>query len=105
MNDFRYMSLDLDIKQKILSETATIAWKDLERFYASGVVIRVEEHLDLIDVAYLFSEDKHKQIEKMLVSGEISKLNSEHAKKWHQTNPELWATVVAPWVLVQQREK
>jgi len=97
------MPIEDDIKQKILSETATIDWKSLERFYASGSVIWVDGHLDLVDIALKFIKDDNQSIEKLLISGEIAKLNKKIAKDWQQTNPELWATVVSPWVLVQLR--
>jgi hypothetical protein len=29
----------------------------------------------------------------------------EQAQDWQQRDPDLWAVVVAPWVLVQEREQ
>ncbi|MCP4994198.1 MAG: DUF2288 family protein, partial [Gammaproteobacteria bacterium] len=26
----------------------------------------------------------------------------EDAKRWNETDPDLWAVVVAPWILVQE---
>ena len=33
------------------AETAEINWKDLERFFAKGNLLRVSQELDLVDVA------------------------------------------------------
>ncbi|HFB65295.1 MAG TPA: DUF2288 domain-containing protein [Aeromonadales bacterium] len=93
-----------ELKQKILSETAKIDWSALETFYAKGSVIWVSSNVDLIDIAMKFAEDDTASIQNLLVSGEIEKMTPEKARKWQQQSG-LWATVVAPWVLVQHRPK
>lgn len=92
-----------DLEQKILSETAKVDWSSLETFYAKGSVIWISSTLDLIDVAMKFAEDDTASIQSLLLSGDIEKMTPARASQWHDQRPELWATVIAPWVLVQNR--
>jgi hypothetical protein len=38
-----------------------------------------------------------------LASGKVGDVSPDLARGWHQNNAELWAVVIAPWVLVQDR--
>ncbi len=97
------MTDDITIKHKILSETATIPWGDLQTVYAQGLVIWVSGSLDLLEVATDFAEDNSDKIETWLTSGEVQKMSNDKAKQWSLSIPEVWATVISPWVLVQDK--
>lgn len=84
-------------------QTARIHWRELEPHFARGVVIHVSGDLDLVEVAVCFAGDERVAVEKWLVSGQIGHLATGVAGDWSRTDPELWAVVVAPWVLVQER--
>ena len=88
---------------KINLETAQIPWKELERFFAGGRVISVEDHGDMIRVAQLMASDDVKAISGMLENREIGKVTDEQAQVWSDSDALLWAVVVSPWILVQQR--
>ena len=88
---------------KINLETAQIPWKELERFFAGGRVISVEDHVDMIRVAQLMASDDVKAISGMLENREIGKVTDEQAQVWSDSDALLWAVVVSPWILVQQR--
>lgn len=88
---------------KINLETAQISWKELERFFAGGRVISVEDHVDMIHVAQLMASDDVKAISGMLEKKEIGKVTDEQAQIWSDSEALLWAVVVRPWILVQQR--
>lgn len=88
---------------KINLETAQISWKELERFFAGGRVISVEDHVDMIRVAQLMASDDVKAISGMLEKKEIGKVTDEQARIWSDSEALLWAVVVRPWILVQQR--
>ena len=88
---------------KINLETAQISWKELERFFAGGRVISVEDHVDMIRVAQLMASDDVKAISSMLEKKEIGKVTDEQAQIWSDSEALLWAVVVRPWILVQQR--
>ncbi len=88
-------------RAKVNLETSRIAWKDLQRFFASGVAVAVDAELDLVEVAYQFSKDNKAQVERWLLTGKVGKVSDTQAVAWVEANAEMWAVVVSPWVLVQ----
>lgn len=88
---------------KLLGETAAISWQELQPFFARGVVLQVAAGLDLVEVATATSLDEKAQVADWLGSGQLIRLEAEQAQDWHARDPSLWAVVVAPWVLVQER--
>lgn len=97
------MAEELSLTDKILTETATIPWTDLQTLYAKGVLIWVSASLDLVEVASDFAEDNTSKIEHWLTSGEVQKMTDDKAREWSDSQPEVWASVIAPWVLVQDK--
>jgi len=91
------------IRAKIIAETARIQWLDLQKFYAAGNVISVEPTLDLIDVALAFSQDDKVQVAAWLATEQLSRTTERQAQQWYQAQAELWAVVISPWVLVQDK--
>lgn len=87
---------------KVNMETSRIAWKELQRFFASGVAIEVSARLDLVEVAMQMHSDNKTQFESWLTEGLIRKVPDEQAAAWLATNADVWAVVVSPWVLVQE---
>lgn len=90
-------------RAKLNLETSQIAWKDLQRYFASGVALYVAEDLDLVEVAFQMSEDNATQIQQWMAAGKFGKVSDEQAATWHAADVMLWAVVVSPWVLLQQR--
>ena len=90
------------LRAKVNMETSRIAWKELQRFFASGAAVQVSPRLDLVEVAYQMHSDNKAQFEGWLASGMIAKVNDEQALAWLGSDAELWAVVVSPWVLVQE---
>ena len=88
-------------RAKVNLETAQIAWKELQRFFASGAAIVVSAELDLVDVAFHISEDNIEQVGQWLSTGLIGKVSDEQAKAWLGSDATVWAVVVSPYVLVQ----
>jgi hypothetical protein len=91
-------------KADLLQETARIDWQGLERHFARGVVLQVDPALDLVEVATCFANDNRETVEGWLASGQVRRLPNEVARDWVERDPELWAAVVAPWVVVQERD-
>lgn len=89
------------LRAKVNLETSRIAWKELQRFFASGAAISVSSALDLVEVALQISEDNKVQVEQWLVSGQIGKVSDEQARAWYEADADVWAVVVSPYVLVQ----
>jgi len=82
-------------------ETAKISWKELQRLFASGVLIVVQQGTDLIETAERFVANDSEYVEQLLSSSLIHKAEISDAEKWNEEDAVLWAVVVAPWVLVQ----
>ena len=90
------------LRAKLNMETSRIAWKELQRFFASGAAIEVNAKLDLVEVAMQMSHDNKTQIEQWLTSNQIGKVTDQQATVWLAADTEVWAIVVSPWVLVQE---
>lgn len=91
-----------ELRQKLNLETGKLAWPELQRHFARGVVVVAEPKLDLIEVAACFAEDNKYQIEKWLEQGQLNRANDEHAIRWNEIQPDFWSVVVVPWVIVQE---
>jgi hypothetical protein len=88
---------------KLLGETASITWKELQPFFAKGALLWVETSLDLIEVAEAVAENEASKVSAWLASGQVAKVSEARAMDLVERDPTLWAVVVAPWVLVQDR--
>ena len=86
------------------AETAVIEWKDLERFFARGNLLRVASDLDLVDAAVEMANDNKPVIEQWVAENRLSGVSNDEAKLWSGGNSELWSVIVLPWILVQQRK-
>lgn len=100
MNDIPNAELLRDIHQ----QTAIIAWKELQRFFAQGRVLLLDEALDLVEVAVAMSEDSSSFLEPMIEDGSLKHPSNEQARAWYQQDTDLWSVVVAPYVLVQENQ-
>ncbi len=92
-----------DLASKLNLETAVIAWADLVKHFARGVVIRVGGNVDLIEAAACLARDDTKVLQAWLDSGDVSRASDDDARDWTQREPDFWCVVTAPWVLVQER--
>ncbi|GFM51157.1 DUF2288 domain-containing protein [Pseudomonas capsici] len=90
---------------KLLGETASISWKELQPFFAKGALLWVEEPLDLIEVAEAVAENDATRVSAWLASGQVGKVSESKAMELVESDPLLWAVVVSPWVLIQNRAR
>ncbi len=90
-----------ELVQKLNSETAKIAWTELQTFFASGMTVYVSHKLDLIKVACELAEDNKAQVEDWMQQGLVANVSDEQASAWLDSDIMVWATVIHPWVLVQ----
>jgi hypothetical protein len=96
---------DTELHDKINRETGRIQWSELARHFASGSVIWVSEELDLIDVALRIAHDDKESVTKWMAAGTVAKVSDAQAEAWTAADLTLWASVVSPFVLVQQEKK
>ena len=98
------MKEDLEqIKARLNTETALITWTELERHFARGVLMTVAPELDLIQLGAHMIQDDKTIIDAWLETGELRKTTDDDAREWSEGEPDLWAVVIAPWVLVQEK--
>lgn len=90
------------LRAKVNMETSRIAWKELQKFFASGAAVEVSTQLDLVEVAMQMHHDNRAQFEHWLQAGLVGKVTDAQAGAWTATDSEVWAVVVSPWVLIQE---
>ena len=89
---------------KLLGETASIGWHELQPFFARGALLWVNSQLDLVAVALAVAQDDKASMSTWLAAAQVGKISASQAEDWLQRDPALWSVVVAPWVLVQERQ-
>lgn len=94
-----------ETKAKLNLETSRIRWHELQTYFARGQVVRVGKALDLLDVASELTADNRALFEQWLTAGDVGEVSPDTARTWYERDAELWAVVVAPWVLVQDRSE
>ncbi len=92
---------DITLKQKLNFETARISWKEIETFFAKGVLLQIEAGEDLVNTADLIASNNVKEIENLILNKKIAFATPEWVKKNCLPNTELWTVVVAPYVVCQ----
>ena len=91
------------LRHEYHSQTARIAWHDLQTYYARGSVIAVSAELSLVDVAVQLAQDNTDCFQGWIANAQIAAVSEEQARQWYDANNTLWAVVAPPWVLVQER--
>lgn len=92
-----------ELKAKLNLETSRIHWHDLQTYFARGQVVRVAPELDLLEVATELTADNKTRFEHWMADSKVGEIPPALAQSWYDNNAELWAVVIAPWVLVQDR--
>lgn len=85
------------------AQTAKIHWRELERHFARGAIVKVAAELERVEVAARMVEDDENALAEWLDRGKVVKASADDARDWSTRDPVLWAVVAAPWVLVQER--
>ena len=88
---------------KLLGETAIIAWQELQPFFARGALLWVDPALDLVAVAEAVAQDDQALFATWLKAGQVEKVSASRAQSFVERDPTLWAVVVSPWVMIQER--
>ena len=102
---YQYFSMttdNVDVRDLLNAQTGKLEWPELQRHFARGLVLKVADDLDLVEVAALVVKDDRDTIETWAAGGQVAKVTDEDAKAWEADRPLFWAVVVAPWVLVQE---
>ncbi len=92
------------IRGKLNSETARIPWKELQRYFAGGYTLLVDQQLDLIEVGYQFQLDNSARVAQWLEQELVAPVSNQQARQWINDDAVVGACVVKPWELIQPCE-
>jgi len=92
------------LRARLNGETARLRWQELQRFFAAGSVIAVDDGLDLVEVALRVATDDKDAVARWMAGNRLGPVSDRQALAWLAEDAELWTVVVKPWILVQ-REK
>ncbi|HSP00779.1 MAG TPA: DUF2288 domain-containing protein [Thioalkalivibrio sp.] len=92
-----------ELRARLNAETGPLAWPELERHFARGVVVHVSPELDLVEVAARMVEDDRDALSAWLDTGQVTPASDEQAKDWQARSAEFWAVVAVPWVVIQEK--
>ena len=92
----------LSTAEKLVLETSTAPWQELQRLFAAGKVIAVDPELDLIKVATALHDDDSNSFQAWISAEQVGPVSAEQALAWFEAHATLWCVVVSPWVLVQE---
>ena len=102
MTDIRDSALEPHLETRLNGQTAKIRWHELQRYFARGVVREVAPGEDLVAVGKAIIDNDTERVRQWLASQVLTVPDDARARRWHADDAELWALVVAPWVLVQR---
>ncbi len=94
-----------ELLAKLNLETSQIRWHDLQTYFARGHVVHVAPTLDLLEVAAELAADNTSRFQQWMSNKQVGDVSPEIARQWYEQDSVLWAVVVAPWVLVQDRSE
>jgi hypothetical protein len=89
------------LSEKLNLETARAPWRELQKFFASGVLLHVKASQDLLVVAEQLSADNAPLFQQWLDDKTVQKVSDAQALEWYDADAQLWTVVIKPWILVQ----
>ena len=87
---------------ELKSECAPVFYKEIEKFFAKGMLVLVASNIDIINVAMAIASDDTGKIQKWITNEQVIRVHDEFAKTWSKNNEPLMAVTAVPWVLVQE---
>lgn len=63
----------------------------------------VSDDVDLIEAAQAVSQDEAGKVAQRMAEGALDKVSDTQALDFAERDPVLWAVVVSPWILIQER--
>ncbi len=88
--------------EELKQECAPIAYKEIEQFFARGMLVLVSEDLDIIDVALVIQADDSQQINEWISQEKVIRVHDDYAVEWSKKETLLMAVTAVPWLLVQE---
>ena len=103
MNSDSQSNQPASLLEKLHNQTAQISWRELQRYFAQGKVLRVDADLDLVQIASALAEDNINLLTPLIEQQLIAAPSDDRARHWYEADTLLWSVVVAPYVLVQDK--
>ncbi len=95
------MKQEQPLDEKLNFETALISWNELQLSFAQGKLLIVDTSIDLIETASLIAENSAKEMQKLIKRNKVAFASVDWVKKYCNDKTELWAVVIAPYVVAQ----
>lgn len=92
----------IDLRDLLNAQTGRVAWSELQRHFARGMLFIVDKDLDLIETATRIIDDDAQQVSAWIDNKRLMRADLDHARAWEAAQTQFWAVVAAPWVLVQE---
>ena len=93
---------EIRVRDILNAQTGQLAWPELARHFARGVVVVVSPEEDLVAVAESMVGDNQAVINRLYEESKLHRAQDDDARDWDEENTRFWAVVVTPWVLVQE---
>lgn len=88
--------------QELKEECAPVFYKEIEKFFAKGMLVLVSQEIDIIKVALSLQNDDTETMQNWIASKQVIRVHDEHALKWSKVDETLLAIAAVPWILVQE---
>jgi len=89
-------------RQQIQQECAPIAYKEIEQFFARGMLVLITDDLDIVEVALAIQADNTQKINEWISLEKVIRVHDDYAIKWSKQKTLLMAVTAVPWLLVQE---
>lgn len=89
------------LAEKLKDEIGTADWPLLKPHAERGVLLMINSHLDLLEVAVQVAEDRTDQVRSWLDGGKITRPTPSQMQEWETENTIFTCVIVHPFVLIQ----
>jgi hypothetical protein len=89
------------LEDELRSQISMVPFVELEPFVSKGVVVVVDQSLELAKVAVMFANDSKADVAKLLEDGRLAKANHIDLRQWRYEKRFFNVLIVQPFVLVQ----
>ncbi|OPZ58752.1 MAG: hypothetical protein BWY87_01312 [Deltaproteobacteria bacterium ADurb.Bin510] len=90
------------LKAKLRQEVLVTPWLNLEREFAAGRLVAVDQRLDLVEVGSRMALDDKATFAGWLQAGLVFKPSPDQACTWHAKASQFDMLIVSPFVLIQE---
>lgn len=93
---------EINLATKLRQEILQTPWCNLQREFAAGRLIAVNNRLDLAEVGCRMALDDKTTFSAWLNEGLVFKPGSDQAGDWHRNSSQFEMLIVSPFVLIKE---